>query len=194
MSKYVKDMISSELQSRYSGLDSALWVELVGADGITTNLFRRELRGKKMRIEMVKNSLFRRAVDAKPLERLGKSIEGPAALVTGGDSLVEVAKVIEQWLPRMKGMKLRGALIEGEYLDERAVQGLAKMPTKRDMQGRVASAILSPGAKIAGAVRAPGANIAGCLKALMAKLEMGEAVAAPGESAPAPAAAPPAES
>lgn len=178
MSKYVKDLISTELETRYNGLESALWIELIGADGITTNQLRRELRGKKMRLEIVKNSLFRRAVGDKPLGRLAKALEGPAALVTGGDSLVEVAKVIEQWLPKLKGLKLRGALLEGEYLDEKTVQGLSKMATKRDMQGRIAAAARSPGAKLASAIRSPGANIAGCLKTMIGKFEKGEAVSA----------------
>lgn len=178
MSKPVKEMISNELSSRYAELSSALWVELVGADGITTNQLRRELNNKQMRLEMVKNALLRRAVEGAPLARMAREMYGPAALVTGGDSVIEVAKVVEEWLPKIKGLKLRGAMLEGEYLDEAQVQGLAKMPTKRDMQGRIASIAMSPGAKLASAINSGGGNIAGCLKALIEKLEKAEAPAA----------------
>jgi large subunit ribosomal protein L10 len=188
MSKMVKELITKELRSRYGQMDSAIWVELIGIDGITTNQFRRELRDKHLRLEVVRTALLRRAVGDAPLGRLADKLDGPAALITGGDSAVEAAKFIEQWLPRLKGMRIRGALLEGEYLDETAAVGLSRMPTKRDMQARVASAIRAPGANITSAILAGGRNIAGCLKSLIEKLEK-----EPAAAAEAPAAAPAAE-
>lgn len=192
MSKFVKDLITKELRSRYSQTDNAIWVEMIGIDGITTNQFRRELREKKLRLEVVRNALLRRAVGDGPLSRLADKLDGPAALITGGDSAVEAAKFLDQWLPRLKGMRLRGALLEGEFLDEAAVAGLSKMPTKRDMQARLAGCIRSPGANLASAMLAGGRNIAGCLKSLIEKLEKApppaaEAAPAAAEPAPAPA-------
>lgn len=180
MSKPVKNMITDAIQRRYSQLDSALWVEMLGVDGHATTEFRRSLRTKRMRLEMVKTSLFRRAVAGGKLEALSKAASGPVALITGGDSLIEVAKAVEEWMPKMKGLRLRAAVLEGEFVDEKQVIGLSKMPTKRDLQGRVASCALSPGAKLASAIRAPGGAIAGCIKALIEKLEKGETAAAAG--------------
>jgi large subunit ribosomal protein L10 len=189
MSKFVKDLITKELRSRYSQTDNAIWVEMIGIDGITTNQFRRELREKKLRLEVVRTALLRRAVGDGPLSRLADKLDGPAALITGGDSAVEAAKFLDQWLPRLKGMRLRGALLEGEFLDEAAVAGLSKMPTKRDMQARLAGCIRSPGANLASAMLAGGRNIAGCLKSLIEKLEKAPAAAeaAPAAAEPAPA-------
>ncbi len=183
MSRLVKTKIMGELQSRYAGLDSALWVELVGADGLLTNDFRRALHARKMRIEVVRNLLFRRVTDGTGLRRLGEALNGPAAIISGGDGLTEMAKVVEEWSPKIKGLKMRGAVLEGEFIAEKDCGKISTMPTKRDMQARVASAVRSPGAKLAAAIRAPGANIAGCLKALIEKLEKGESA----EPAPAPA-------
>lgn len=178
MSKLIKNLIANELKSRYAGLDSALWIELVGVDGVTTNEFRRALHGKQMRIEIVRNALFRRAVKDTPLAPLGDAVTGPAAVLTGGGSLTDVAKLVEQWAPKLKTVKLRGAVLEGQYIDEKQVVGLAKMPTKRDLQGKVVGAMRSPGAKLAGALLSGGSNIAGCVKALIAKLEKEAAPAA----------------
>ncbi len=178
MSKLVKDMITSELRARYGQLSSALWLEILGVDGITTNRFRGALRTKDMHLEVVKNSLFRRAVGDGPLKPLAQALRGPAAIVIGGDSLIDVAKLIEEWLPKAKGVRLRGAVLEGEWLDESRVAGLSKMPTKCDLQARVAAIILSPAAKLAAAIDASGANVAGCLKTLIDKLEKAEALTA----------------
>lgn len=178
MSRLVKDMITNELRSRYGELSSALWVELVGVDGIRTNQLRRELRAKKMRLEIVKNSLFQRAIGDGPLKPLAQALSGPAAILTGGDSLIDVAKLVEEWLPKAKGIKLRGAVLDGEWFDESRVADLSKMPTKRDLQTKVAAIIISPAANVAAAINAGSGNIAGCLKAMVEKLEKGEEITA----------------
>jgi len=176
MSRLVKDLITNELRSRYGQLNSALWLEILGVNGITTNQFRGALRTKHMRLEVVKNSLFQRAVGDGPLKPLAQALSGPAAIVTGGDSLIDVAKLVEEWLPKAKGIKLRGAVLEGEWFDESRVVGLSKMLTRRELQARVAAIIISPAANLAGAIDAGGANIAGCLKVMIEKLETGEAI------------------
>ncbi|MCA9242845.1 MAG: 50S ribosomal protein L10 [Phycisphaerales bacterium] len=174
--KLVKDLITSELRGRYSDLNSALWVEIVGVDGITTNEFRRELRDNNMRLEIVKSALFRRAVKDTSLQPLADKLEGPAAIMTGGESLIDVAKLVDKWLDKIKSLKLRGAILEGEFLDEARVGGLSKMPTKADLQARIVGQALSPGANLAAAILSGGANVAGALKAMIKKLEDGEQI------------------
>jgi large subunit ribosomal protein L10 len=178
MSKPVKDMMTGELRSRYGSLENALWVELIGADGLTTNQFRRDLRSRSMRLEVVKTALFRRAIEDGPLVPMARAMNGPAALLTGGESLIDVAKVVEEWQPKIKGMRMRAAVLEGQYLDEARVVGLAKMPTKADLQARVASAALSPGATLAAAILSGGGRVAACIKTLIEKLEQGGAAVA----------------
>jgi len=180
MSKPVKELITRELASRYGQATNAVWVELVGVDGITTNEFRRALCGKHMRLEVVKTSLLRRAVSGAPLGRLAEALAGPAALITGGESAIDVAKTLEEWLPKLPQLKLRGALLEGEFIDGSRVKDLSKMPSKRDLQGRVVSCVRASGANLAGALLAGGGGIAGCLKALIEKLEKAAPVAQAG--------------
>ena len=177
MSKLVKDLITKELRSRYGDVDNAVWVELIGADGVTTNELRRDLHTRQMRLEIVKNSLFRRAVADRPLARLAEALAGPAALITGGESAIDAAKAIEPWFPKIKGLKLRGAVLEGEYLDEDATTGLPKMPTRLEMQARIAGIIRAPGSNLAAAILSGGGSIAGCLKALADKLDKEEGAA-----------------
>jgi len=178
MSKLVKDLITKELRARYGGLDNALWLEFSGLDGITTNQLRRALRARNIRLEVVKNSLFLRAVGDGPLRPLAQALRGPAAIVTGGDSLVDVARLLGEWLPKAPGLKLRGAVLDGEWLDESRVAELPKMPTKADLQARVVALVLTPAGRLAAAINAGSANVAGCLKTLVERLEQGEQIGA----------------
>lgn len=178
MSKLVKDLVSQELRQRYADVDSVIWVELVGIDGITTNEFRRELHARRIRLEVVKNAWFRRAVGDRPLGALARALTGPAALLSGGDSLADVARTLEPWLKKLPGLKIRGAALEGQFLDAQAAATLSTLPTKREMQGRVVTCLRAPGARLAAAILSGGGAIAGCLKALTEKLEKTDAATA----------------
>jgi len=178
MSKLVKEMITRELASRYGQTSNAVWVELVGVDGITTNDFRRNLRSRQMHLEVVKTSLLKRACASGPLAKLAAAVTGPVALLTGGDSAIELAKLLDEWLPKLpQKLRLRGALLDGEYLDEARCKDLSRMPSRRDLQARTVLIILTPGGQVAGALLSGAANIAGCLMTLIDKLEKGEPIA-----------------
>ena len=188
MSKYVKDLLSKELRDRYDTLDSVLWIDMTGAGGVVTNQFRADLHSRRMRAEIVRNSLFKRACGDGPLATLANALSGPSMLVTGGDSLIDVAKAIDEWGAKIPSLSLRGAVLEGEYLGEDRVGDLSKMLSKTEMQAKIASIVLSPGGNLAAAILAGGSNIAGCLKSLIEKLEKdGDSAAAP-EVSDAPAA------
>lgn len=178
MSKPIKEMVTNELRGRYGELESALWIEFAGVNGLSTTAFRKKLATKKMRMELVKTALFKRAAGGTKLAKLGEAAKGQVALVTGGDSIIEVAKAIEAEMATIKGIKLRAAILEGEFVGESQIGQLSKMPTKRDLQARVAACVKAPGGKLAAAILASGGNIAGCLKALIEKLEKGETTAA----------------
>ena len=178
MSKPIKEMVTSELRGRYGDLESALWIEFAGVSGLATTAFRKKLAGKKMRMELVKTALFKRASSGTKLAKLGEVAKGQVALVTGGESVIEVAKAIEAEMATIKGIKLRAAILEGEFVGENQIGQLSKMPTKRDLQARVAACVKAPGGKLAAAMLSGGSNIAGCLKAMVEKLEKGEAIAA----------------
>jgi large subunit ribosomal protein L10 len=179
MSKQVKDILTRELAARYGEATNAVWVEMIGVDGIVTNNFRRDLRARHMKLEVVKTSLLQRACQDGPMARLAGALGGPVALLTGGETAIDAAKALEEWLPKFpkNAVKLRGALLEGEFLDEAQVQDLAKMPGKRDLQAQLVAMVLSPGGKLVSAILSGGGNVAGCLKAMIDKLEKDEPVA-----------------
>src|ERR1043166_8322161 len=94
MSKPVKALVTEELKAKYAGVSSALVVDMTGMDVLMQEKFRKSLRTKSARVEVIKNSLARRAFAGGPLEPLGKAMEGPCALVVSKDSLVDVAKLL----------------------------------------------------------------------------------------------------
>src|SRR5687767_9337788 len=94
MSKPVKDLITQEYKNRYEGQDSACVISVIGLDAIATNKLRGDLKKKNIRFQVVKNSLARRAFADGGLAPLARALQGPCALVTGGESIIDVAKTL----------------------------------------------------------------------------------------------------
>ncbi len=175
MSKAVKAMITDDLRRRYQGIGSACTVELTGMDVQQQEKLRKSLRGKSAKLEVVRNSMARRAFQGGPLSTLADAMEGPTALVTTGDSAIEVAKYLIQATKEFTTLKLKNAVFDGDP-SLLTVEQLSRLRGKKEILGELVMLLASPARALAGCLRAPQAKIAGCLKAMIDKA---------GESAPA---------
>jgi large subunit ribosomal protein L10 len=126
----------------------------------------------------VKNSLAKRAFSDGPLAPLAPALSGPCALVTGGSSVIDVAKTLVELKKTYPKIELRQGVLGGE-VELIDLERLAMMKSRAELAGEVAMLIISPGRKIAGCLAGPAGKIAGCLKAIADKQEEGAAVEAP---------------
>ena len=168
MSKQIKEMVRSALASRYADARSACVVDLTGLNVQSTERLRRALREKSARIHVVKNSMARRALVGTALETLGNALEGPCALVTSEDSIIDAAKALVEVAKEFATLGLKQAVFDGDPV-LLTVEQLSKMRTKSELLGEVAMLVASPGRAIAGCLSSPQGKIAGCLKAMIDK-------------------------
>lgn len=186
MSKPVKDLITREYQRRYGALSSACVVSVIGLDAISTNKLRGELRAKRISMQVVKNSLARRAFADGPLASLAGALDGPCALVVGGESVIDVAKTLVELKKKYPGIELKKGILEGdpELMD---IERLARMKSRGDLLAEVAMLIASPGRRLAGCFAGPAGRLAGCFKAIADRQEQEpDAKASPADASSVP--------
>ncbi len=161
-------MVVRELRERYSGTDSACVIDLTGMNVQEQEQLRRALREKSGRVEVVKNSLARRAFQDSPLEPLGSVLDGPCALVTSPESVIDVAKVLVQVAKEFTQLELKQAIMLGDP-DLLTVADVSKMKSQLELIAELAMLVVSPGRAVAGCLSSPQARIAGCLQAIIDK-------------------------
>ena len=181
MSKPMKEMIISEYQSRFGELDSAVLVEIRGMDANENNQLRGELAEKQIKVTILKNSLARKAFKGGKLEPLNDAMEGSSALVTGADSVVDVAREMVRCAKEYVALELKAAVLDGELFEgDSGLKVLSDFPTKDEAQATVVALALSPFKNVVGAAGSPGSTVMGVVKQIQEKLENGESISKAG--------------
>ena len=179
MSKPIKDMIIAEYRKRFGDVTGGIVVEIRTLEATANNKLRNAFRQKGVRVTVLKNSLARKAFEGGPLEPLGKSLAGSSALIYGEGTVVDIAREVVRAAGEIKELKLKAAVLDGEYFDgAEGVDRLSRFPTKDEAIAKVVSIVLAPAGKVVAAAKAPGAKILGIVKEVESRLEKGEAIAA----------------
>ena len=169
MSKTIKGYIQNELASTVDGVNELLVVSLRGLTGNENNEFRGDLAAKDITIKVVKNSLALRAFEEHGITGMDEVMTGPCAIAYGGESIVDLAKVLVDWDKKLSAMDIKGGYLEGQVLDADGAKAVSKMLNRAEQQGEVVMLAMSPARSIAGSVTAPAGIIAGCIKSIIDK-------------------------
>lgn len=178
MAKKIKQMEMDALRSTFKGVRDLVLLTASGINSQVDNQMRLSLRKKKIRLQMVKNSLARRVFDEMGLKVT--RWEGPTVVAWGGDSLSELSKELEALRKKNEKFKPKGAVSEGQEIE--FAQAL-KMPTRAEAIGKVVMLAMSPARRLLGQITSPASKIASQLKTLSEKSEA--APPAPAEAAAA---------
>src|SRR5262249_7816074 len=154
---------------KFKGADAVVVVDYIGIDAKQTGIIRAGLRQKKVKMTVVRNALAAKALENAGLKGAKDLLKGTNAVCYGGRSIVDLVKEIVEQTKKAEKLRIKGSIVEGKILGDKDTAALAKMPSKKELQGMIVGQILGPGRKLAGQIKGPAGKIAGQIKAVEEK-------------------------
>ncbi|MCB1174669.1 MAG: 50S ribosomal protein L10 [Leptospiraceae bacterium] len=143
----LKEILSSQenfILTTYSGLSVTEITDLRG-----------KIRGKDARFKVVKNTLFKRALqeldgfDEKLAESTSAVLKGPIAVAFAGAELPSIAKLLVDFGKTNDKVEIKAGCLEGQFLDQASVKAIANLPTKEELLVIIARGFNAPATKMA---------------------------------------------
>ena len=184
MSKDVKQMEYTALEKTFAGVKDLVLLSPSKIDSGTDYNFRKQLREKKVRVQMVKNSLAQRVFAAQGVKLDDKVWIGTTLVAWGGDSIKDLSKAVDGLIkdiekkdPKQKDkLKVKTAVADGQPVP---MATALTMPTRLEAIGEIIAAMLGAVSEIAGGLTGPAAQVTSQIATIAERKE---------EAAPAPAA------
>ena len=182
MSKIVRNMEYADLEKTFSGVRDLLLITPAKVESGLDYNFRKQLRDKKVRVKMVKNSLVRRVFDAQGIKLEDKTWSGTTLVAWGADSIKDLSKAVDGLIkdiekkdPKAKDkFKVKLAVADGQTV---TMDMAMKMPTRLEAIGEIVAMIMGPASAIAGCLVGPGGQVASQIATIAEKKEEAPAAA-----------------
>jgi large subunit ribosomal protein L10 len=133
-----------DLESSFSGTESAILVDFKGLKVPEVTELRRQVRGAKGRYKVVKNTLARRALKGTSFESLTEFFSGTTAVAYAGEDPIALAKVLTTFAKATPALQIKAAVVQGRSLQVGEVTELATMPGRPELYAKLLFLLQAP--------------------------------------------------
>ena len=172
MDRHEKERVVTSLAEQLRSTESLIVADYRGLTNAQLAELRGKLRESGARLQVVKNTLTRRAAEEAGAEALLALLEGPTAIafVDADGDPVAVAKALSDTAKETKVLALRGGTLSGRSMTGDEVEELAKLPAPDVIKAQLVGVIVAPLTQLAALLAAPLRDIVGLIDARIAQL------------------------
>jgi len=147
MKKEDKATAVAELHEKFARAKLAIMTECSGLEVNHVTELRKQLRGVKAELKVVKNTLAARAVEGTALLEAKPHFKGPLTMVIGYDDPVLPTKVLRDFIgaeKRDEKMRIMAGVLEGKLLKPAQLAAVASLPSKAVLLAMLMSTMQGP--------------------------------------------------
>lgn len=146
-------MAKSKEQKKTAVSEYRDWVKaskaiyLIQPSAITPNeatKLKKELYAVDSQFNVIKNSLFKLALEEEGLTLDESMFEGPNAAVFASDKMSEAAKILSKFIKDTEKGMVKGGILDGKFIAREKVEALASLPSREQLLAQVVGTMNAP--------------------------------------------------
>jgi large subunit ribosomal protein L10 len=171
MTREEKSRVIEDLTAQLAGTNVVYLADISGLNAETTSNLRRACFKAGIQLEVVKNTLLEKAMEAS------KNDYGDLPSVLKGNTSILIAengnapaKIIKEFRKKSDKPLLKGAYInEAIFIGDNQLDALVTLKSKEEVIGEIIGLLQSPAKNVISALKSSGGKLAGILKTLSEK-------------------------
>lgn len=132
------------LADKFKSAVSFVVVDYRGLTVAEVTELRKQLREAGVDMQVVKNTLLRRAADAAGIEGLEDVFVGPTAIAFSEEEVVAPAKIMVEFAEKAPVLEVKGGYMEGEVVSVETIEEVAKLPNREGLLSMLLSVLQAP--------------------------------------------------
>jgi len=147
--KQDKQRVVENLHAAWSESTAGVVAEYRGLTVSEMGDLRRRLHQADVSLQVVKNTLARRAAEGTDFKAAEELFTGPVAIAYGTDP-VGMAKAFADFAKEHKALQIKGGVLDGKMVDVQGIKALASLPSREVLLAKLLGSMQAP---ISGFVR-----------------------------------------
>lgn len=133
-----------EITTKLTDSMSTIIVDYRGLNVAEVTELRKQLREAGVDFKVYKNTMVRRAVEAKGFEGLEEVLTGPNAIAFSNDDAVLPAKILNDFAKDHEALEIKAGIIEGKVSSVSEVKALATLPSREGLLSMLCNVLQAP--------------------------------------------------
>lgn len=143
-----KKAIVAEVNEAAGGALSAVLADYRGVTATDMTILRKQARENGVYLRVVRNTLTKLAVGGTDFECIKEALVGPTILAFSMEDPGAAARLLKDFAKENKAFEIKALAVGGELLGAEQIDRLAKLPTRDQALGMLASVIQAPITKL----------------------------------------------
>jgi len=144
LTKQQKQKILEDLKEKLDKQKAILFADFTGLKVKDFSNLRKKLKKEGSELKVAKKTLFGLALKNAGFEIPLKKMNGEITAVFDYEDELAAAKTVYQFTETNKNLKILGGIFEQKFIEAEKLIELAKLPTKKELLGRLIGSISAP--------------------------------------------------
>jgi large subunit ribosomal protein L10 len=149
-----KEAVLQDTKQRIQDVRGIYLADFSGMTVHSLSLLRKKCREQGVQFRVIKNTLLKRAFNARGIQELDEHLVGPTGLVFSPTNEMAPAKILADFAKEFEKPRLKAAVVDGRLYDDKAIVRLAKLPSREVLLSQVIATFIAPMTTFLGAVNA----------------------------------------